>query len=1121
MTLASAWPFWQHLGTSRCAAGSSLPHTLVTMPGEPYATTRKSEAVAFDGGAAAPYPDVPQQADYPRIEEAVLDYWKRDGTFEASIEARSAGEDYVFYDGPPFANGLPHYGHLLTGFVKDAIPRYQTMRGRHVERRFGWDCHGLPAEMQAEKELGVSGRAGVSSIGVGVFNDHCRGLVMRTADSWERYVTRQDRWVDFVNDYKTMDLGYMESVMWAFRTLYDKGLIYEGERVLPYCWECETPLSNFETRQDDAYRDREDPAVTVAFDLDPLPAGASGAGGRSSDATRSGNLSVLEGPLRLLVWTTTPWTLPSNLAVAVGPEIVYGVYDTGESLDVIALDRAAAYEGLTGGQEPVATLRGSELVGRTYRPLFDFFADQEGAFRVLAGDFVETGEGTGIVHLAPGFGEDDHDLCVEEGIPVVCPVDSTGRFTPDVPDYAGIQVFEANERIISDLDARGALVGREAYVHSYPHCWRSDTPLIYRSLSSWFVAVTRLKESMLELNATIDWVPAHVRDGAFGKWLEAARDWSISRNRFWGAPIPVWTSDDPLHPRTDVYGSLAELERDFGVRPRDLHRPAIDELTRPNPDDPTGRSTMRRVPDVLDCWFESGSMPFAQVHYPFENSAWFDGHFPADFVVEYVGQTRGWFYTLHVLASALFGRPAFSHCLAHGIVLGDDGRKMSKRLGNYPEPDMVFDTWGADAMRWFLLSSPVLRGQNLVVDAKGITEVVRQVINPIWNAWYFFSLYANIDGIRARWRTDAEGLLDRYALAKAAALVDEVTSALDAYDLYGACAAVSSFIGALNNWYIRRSRDRFWSHRDGSVQVEADKADAYDTLSSVLVTLCRVTAPLLPMISEEIYRGLTGERSVHLADWPSPDELPRDPELVAGMDMVREVCSVAHAVRKANRLRARLPLARMTIAVAGSARLEPYLQLVADEVNVKKIELTDQVADFAQNVISLVPGVLGPRLGEATQEVIAAGRRQEFSVDADGQVVVSGHTLAPDEYAITLKPLRPEASRTFAADAGVVFLDLSLDEELIAEGTVRDIVRLVQNARKDAGLHVADHIELYLQVPPDIARAVEAHRDHLASQTQADSVTVSSSGTTGDISAKLADGQEISMSLTRAAQPGA
>ncbi|HEV2361239.1 MAG TPA: isoleucine--tRNA ligase, partial [Acidimicrobiales bacterium] len=812
-----------------------------------------------DGDAL--YPDVPSQPRYPSLEDETIAYWREDKTFEASVDARPIDDEYVFYDGPPFANGLPHYGHLLTGVVKDTVPRYQTMRGKRVERRFGWDCHGLPAEMAAEKELGVHGRAAVVELGIDKFNDRCRSIVQRTTDAWEWYVARQARWVDFENDYKTMDLTFMESVIWAFRRLYDKGLAYEGYRVLPYCWECETPLSNFETRQDDAYRDRTDPAVTVLFELEPT----------DDDVPFS-------GPLSLMVWTTTPWTLPSNLAVAVGPDIEYAVVERDGKLVAVGSERLGAYPDLEEAGSKVGTLRGADLVGRTYKPLFPYFADTPGAFRVLSGDFVATDEGTGVVHMAPGFGEDDQRACEAAGIPVIVPVDDQGRFTPEVTDYTGKVVFDANEDIVARLEELGVLVGREAYTHAYPHCWRSDTPLIYRAMGSWFVAVTAIKDRMVELNQQIRWVPEHVRDGAMGKWLEGARDWSISRNRFWGTPIPVWKSDDPRYPRLDVYGSLDELERDFGVRPTDLHRPAIDELTRPNPDDPTGQSTMRRIPDVLDCWFESGSMPFAQLHYPFENEKRFEENFPADFIVEYVTQTRGWFYTLHVLATALFDQPPFRNCLAHGILLGDDGRKLSKRLRNYPDPEEVFANQGADAMRWYFLSAPILRGGDSMVESKALAEPVRQVLNPIWNAWHFLSLYGRIDGVRGGYRTDQTGVLDRYALAKTHELVEEVTASMDTYDLAGATTAVTTYLDALTNWYIRRSRERFWRPAaTGAAGGSSDKQDAYDTLHTVLVTLCKVVAPLLPFLSEEVYRGLTGERSVHLTDWPRVGELPADP----------------------------------------------------------------------------------------------------------------------------------------------------------------------------------------------------------------------------------------------------
>ncbi|MBV8690783.1 MAG: isoleucine--tRNA ligase, partial [Actinobacteria bacterium] len=792
----------------------------------------------------------------PKLEESILAFWADDGTFQASIDQRPAGPDgsneFVFYDGPPFANGLPHFGSLLTGYVKDVIPRFRTMQGRRVERRFGWDCHGLPPEMQAEKELELGTKAEIVKYGVGKFNDYCRSSVLRYTQEWEQYVTRQARWVDFRNDYKTLDLSYMESVLWALKELWQKDLLYEGFRVLPYCWECETPLSNFETRQDDAYRERQDPAVTVTFQL-------------HNDMSASGGTVD-----KILVWTTTPWTLPSNLALAVGPDIDYAIFEEDGTRYIIGEATVDKYEAQLANATRVGTIKGSELVGTRYTPLFPFFADAPNAFVVLSGDFVTTEDGTGTVHMAPGFGEDDQRVCEAAGITTVVPVDAQGKFTGEVPPYEGQVVFDANAPIIRDLKEAGALVRHDSYVHAYPHCWRTDTPLIYRAVSSWFVRVTALRERMLANNQLIDWTPEHIKDGAFGKWLEGARDWSISRNRFWGSPIPVWKSDDPAYPRVDVYGSLDELERDFGVRPTDLHRPAIDELTRPNPDDPTGKSTMRRVEDVLDCWFDSGSMPFAQVHYPFENQEWFEHHYPGDFIVEYISQTRGWFYTLHVLATALFDRPAFSSCMVHGVVLDDEGQKLSKRSRNYTDPLDAFDRIGSDAVRWFLVSSPILRGADQVVTEKGIVEVIRRVINPLWSAWYFFALYANAEGRRATPRTDSTNTLDRYILAKTRDMVTTVTDRLDAYDLFGACEAFERYVdGALNNWYIRRSRPRFWR----------GDADAFDTLATVLETVLRVAAPLLPMVAEAAYKDLTGVRSVHLTDWPDADALPADHEL--------------------------------------------------------------------------------------------------------------------------------------------------------------------------------------------------------------------------------------------------
>ena len=984
----------------------------------------------------------------------MLARWETDNTFVKSVEARAAGasgeNEFIFYDGPPFANGLPHYGHLLTGFVKDAVPRYQTMRGHRVERRFGWDCHGLPAEVEAEKELGIAGHPEIAKFGIEKFNEACRTSVLRYTDEWQRYVTRQARWVDFSNDYKTLDASYMESVMWAFRTLWDKGLIYEGFRVLAYCWRCETPLSNTETRMDDVYRDRQDPALTVSF--------------------------TLETGEKILAWTTTPWTLPSNLALAVGPDIDYALlrHSDGDTY-IIAEARLGAYEKEFDGAEHVGSIKGRDLVGRRYTPLFPFFADAENAFQVLGAEFVTTEDGTGVVHMAPGFGEDDQNECNAAGIATICPMDEHGQYTAEITPWVGRHVFDANPDVIKTLKEMGVVVRHDTYNHSYPHCWRCAEPLVYRAISSWFVQVTAIRDRMVELNQNISWTPEHIKDGMFGKWLANARDWAISRNRFWGSPIPVWKSDDPTYPRIDVYGSFEELERDFGVTVTDLHRPSIDALVRPNPDDPTGKSMMRRVPEVLDCWFESGSMPFAQVHYPFENREWFESHYPGDFIVEYIGQTRGWFYTLHVLATALFDRPAFSSCVSHGIVLGDDGAKMSKSLRNYPDPMKVFDSHGADAMRWYLLSSPILRGGDFSVTEVGIRDTVRQVLLPLWNSYYFLSLYANAENKDGHFRVDSANVLDRYVLSKLADTIDDVTESMDAYDLFAACHSIRTFLDVLTNWYIRRSRDRFW----------AGDQDAIDTLHSVLHELTRLAAPLLPMVSDEVFSGLThGQTSVHLTDWPTSTGLPRDPALVVAMDLVRDVCSSALSVRKAHGRRVRLPLASVTVASSDAPQLSEFLDIIKDEVNVRSVDLRTDVDAVAAHELQVVPAVVGPRLGKNTQAVIVAVKKGEWTQEGD-VIHVAGESLQPGEYTLKLVTQSGSASAPLSGGTGVVLLDIEVTPELEAEGLARDVIRAVQQARRDAGLDVSDRIVLTLGVDATVRAQIEPHSALITGETLA------------------------------------
>ena len=1031
-----------------------------------------------------PDESVPPSPTFPSIEEQVLAYWREDDTFRASVDQREGAPEWVFYDGPPFANGLPHYGHLLTGYAKDLFPRFQTMRGKQVHRRFGWDTHGLPAELEAERQLGITDKSQIEQMGIAAFNQAARDSVLKYTKEWEEYVTRQARWVDFENDYKTLDVTFMESVIWAFKRLYDKGLAYEGYRVLPYCWRDQTPLSNHELRMDDdVYKMRQDQSVTVTFPL---------------DGPKAESLGLTA--VKALAWTTTPWTLPTNLALAVGPDIEYAVVpsgplgagiSTGSITDaegvaefLLAADTVGAYAKDLGYATPDEALEaitrrlpGRDLEGVRYARLWDYYADTDewgtgNAWQILVADYVATGEGTGIVHQAPAYGEDDQIACAAAGIPVILSVDEGGKFLPIIEDVAGLQVFDANKPLTQKLRADGRLLRVASYEHSYPHCWRCRNPLIYKAVSSWFVRVPEFRDRMEQLNQEINWVPENVKDGQFGKWIAGARDWSISRNRYWGSPIPVWKSDNPEYPRVDAYGSLAELEADFGRLPLnaagepDLHRPYIDELTRPNPDDPTGKSTMRRIPDVLDVWFDSGSMPFAQVHYPFENEDWFATHNPADFIVEYIGQTRGWFYLLHVLSTALFDRPAFKNVISHGIVLGSDGQKMSKSLRNYPDVNEVFDRDGADAMRWFLMSSSVIRGGNLVVTEEGIRGGVREFLLPLWSTYYFFTLYSNsrsgglssaerVSKPRETWRTDSTNVLDRYLLAKTGQLIRDVTADLEALDSPLAAAKLRDFADVLTNWYVRRSRDRFWA---------GDDTDAFDTLYTVLETVTRVAAPLIPLVGEEIWRGLTGGRSVHLEDWPDAASFPVDDTLVSAMDRVREIASAGLALRKARGLRVRLPLARLTIVSNETTGLAPFGDILSEELNVKAVEFeTLDTGSLDQHGIArrltVNARALGPRLGKQVQQVIQAAKAGDWTV-TDDVVTVGGTRLEPGEFDLELEAADVASAIAFLSGDGFVILDTATTPELEAEGLARDVIRAIQDTRKAAGLEVSDRIQL-------------------------------------------------------------
>ena len=1071
------------------------------------------------------YPSVEANPDFSQIEERILKSWQENSAFTDSVTAREGSQEFIFYDGPPFANGLPHYGHLLTGFVKDLFARYQTMRGKKVERKFGWDCHGLPAEMGAEKDLQISGRQAIMKYGIDNFNEYCRTSVMKYTNEWEYYVTRQARWVDFEHGYKTMDKNYMESVLWAFKQLYDKGLVYEAYRVMPYSWAAETPLSNFETRLDNSYRDRVDKAITVAFELKEKPKGA-----------------PESEKYFILAWTTTPWTLPSNLGLAVNKELNYFTKKIGNNCYIYAVNSSLAV-GRTRqliDAKPLDTdafqantitdkeIKGSDLLGLSYTPLFPYFKDNTNSFRILDGtDFVTDGDGTGVVHLAPGFGEEDQRVCEANDIELVCPVDHAGKFTDEIYDIDGLKLKglnvieenvenykfgEANERIIDWLKKNGQLIKQDQITHTYPHCWRTDKPLIYKAVPSWYVEVTKFRERMVELNQQINWIPSNVKDGLFGKWLENARDWSISRNRFWGTPIPIWKSKSG---KIKVFGSIAELEAASGKKIDDLHRPYIDEIViTENGEEYT------RVEDVFDCWFESGSMPYAQSHYPFENKDWFEKHFPADFIVEYVAQTRGWFYTLMVLSTAIFDKPPFKNCICHGVVLDDKGQKLSKRLNNYADPKDLFDKYGADALRWFMMSSPVMRGQELYIDKEGkfIRDVVRLAIKPIWNAYNFFCLYANADGIKAEFSIDSKDVMDRYILAKAKQTVKNISNALDEYDTNKATDEVSDFFEILNNWYIRRNKERFWKS-----EKDEDKISAYNTLYTVLDIMSRAAAPLLPLTLEEIYKGLGNEKSVHLQDYPDLSKLDNYHSLIELMDEVRDICNAAHAIRNRINIRIRHPLSELRIIGNAATDIDSYstiCDIIKDEVNVKNVVVgqgEQKITDFAIYNLKINFPVLGKRLPEKIKQIIPAAKKNHWKLLASNRIEIIGEILEPTEFTILLEP-KPEyqnVAQPLSSNDALVILDTTITKELEQEGYARDLIRLIQQARKDAGLQVTDRINLRIRVSDALKDMLLNFGGYIAEQVLASSISEGDMHNCSFITNDTIENEEVSIGFAQ------
>jgi isoleucyl-tRNA synthetase len=926
------------------------------------------------------------------------------------------------------------------------------MRGYNVPRTWGWDCHGLPIETIAEKNLGLKDKSEIEkSVGVAKFNAECRRIVSEFDENWRTYIDRIGRWVDMETPYRTLDRSFMESVIWAFGEAHKKGLIYKDYRVAPYCYRCETPLSLSEIRVDDSTRPKQDRTITAKFALKGMD-----------------NVSIL-------AWTTTPWTLPSNLALAVGKEIEYVVVESPAGRVLLARKALKRYEREL-GKDPVVveSFTGEELANKklSYEPLFPYFKDDK-AFFIITADFVSTEDGTGIVHMAPAFGEDDYWGCRKYGIEVRNPVNEAGCYTAEIPDFVGQNVHEANPAIIKMLKERGTVVRDETIEHNYPHCWRCRTPLIYRALDAWYFKVESIRDKLLAANQQIDWYPGTVKDGRFGNWLENARDWNISRNRYWATPIPVWECEDCGERK--VYSAIADLEKDSGKKIDDLHKEFLDEIELPC----SCGKQLRRVPEVLDCWFESGSMPYGQFHYPFENAEHFRSHFPADFIVEYTGQIRCWFYYLHVLSTALFDKPAFKHCMVHGTLLAADGKKMSKSLKNYTDPLLLMDQHGGDALRAYLFASPAVGIEDLSFRDDGVDGMVKSIMLPIWNALSFFTSYTEVDSISPKdipLQEQDLSELDRFILSELEILNRSVTEALDGYRINDAMRLFAPFFDTLNNWYIRRSRERVWSEDPRS----SEKLAFYATLYDVLTHCCQLIAPMCPFISELVWERLGYADSVHLTEWPTTREELIDSKLSTHVNLIRAMVSAGLSIRAREKLRVRLPLASAKVAVKAeiAIELEPYVPVLCGELNVKTIEFLADPSSIATQSAKVNARVLGPRLGGRVQEVIQKVRNGEFEVIGENTIKIGDITLVPGEVEVGFsgKPgLAVESGTGF-----VVALNTAVTPELALEGQARDLVREIQDMRKEADLHIADRIKLSIKGAEQL---LAAHQEHIKSET--------------------------------------
>ncbi|MFY0664947.1 MAG: isoleucine--tRNA ligase [Natronospirillum sp.] len=1000
---------------------------------------------------------------FVETEHNVLKLWEEQQIFQQSLEQTRQGKPYIFYDGPPFATGLPHHGHLVGSTLKDIVPRYYTMKGFHVQRRFGWDCHGLPIEHEIDKTLGMSAQEAVTKLGIKGYNNECRGIVQRYTAEWEKTITRIGRWVDFRNDYKTMDASFMESVWWVMKQLWEKELIYQGVKVVPFSTALGTVLSNFEAGSN--YQEVQDPAVTVLFKL------------RDDDAY-------------IAAWTTTPWTLPSNLGLCVNANINYvKVHDDERKLSFwLAKDRLAIIgKGRTLVIEEEAS--GSALVGRHYVPLLPYFNHlaEEGAFQILADDYVSTESGTGIVHMAPAFGEDDHRVMRAHGIEaIVCPIDDNGRFTDEVSDFAGDYVKDADKRIIKRLKEDGSLYIQDVIVHSYPFCPRSDTPIIYRTIPSWYVKVEQIRERMAQHNQSINWVPESIRDGRMGNWLNNAIDWCISRNRYWGTPLPIWIND--VTGARVCIGSIDELEKYTGVRVDDLHREYVDELSFTLEGE---AGTYRRVEEVLDCWFESGSMPYAQLHYPFENKELFDQGFPAEYIAEGLDQTRGWFYTLLVLGTALFDKPAFKNVIVNGIVMAEDGKKMSKRLQNYTPPDILMEEYGADALRLYMINSGLVKGEEQRFTDSGVKDMVRRALLPWYNAFKFLKTYADIDG----WRSSGsqigspENITDQWIISRLQSLKANVAHEMAGYRLYNVVPALLEFIEDLTNWYIRLNRSRFWAE-----EMTTDKESAYETLYKTLHELTSCMAPFTPFLAEHIFQQLKGfaaeeaKDSVHLCSYPEADETLIQSSLEAAVARMQNIILLGRQKRNQVKIKTKTPLARLTIIHQDQsmldeiARLEDYIR---HELNVKVVEYSTSEIDYINFYAKPNSPALGKRLGKDFKkfkqlieelDATALNRFQE-----EGCLKLEGETFDGDEILI----FREAKAGTQALSNRFISIDMDceLNDELIAEGLAREVVNRIQKTRKDLGLNVTDRISIDYEADARLGAAIKANLDYISGET--------------------------------------